>query len=120
MKKATNRHHLVWYRRDYSKGWAKCLRDHWYLHVEIPRDTLHRKIHCEIDHIPVPRAISIKSALDQLQMLEQSGGIHREDNIERRLMVLCALFECIEPKTYDALKKQYDIVCEFYNKKAPK
>lgn len=24
-----------------------------------------------------------------------------------------ALFDYIEPKTYDALKKQYEVVCEF-------
>lgn len=118
-RKSTDRHHLVWYRKDYSKGWAKRLRDHWYLSIEIPRDTLHHRIHYEVAHIPVPRAISIKSALEQLRLLEEYGGINRNDNIEKRLMILCALFECIEPKTYEALKKQYDIVCEFYNKKAP-
>ena len=118
-RKTTDCHHLVWYKRDYSKGWAKRLRDHWYLRVEIPRNTLHRQIHYEVAHIPVPRVISIKNALYQLQILEKHGGIHRDDGIERRLLVLCALFECIEPKTYDALKKQYDIACEFYNKKAP-
>lgn len=118
-KKTTDRHHLVWYKRDYSKGWAKRLRDHWYLCVEIPRDTLHRKIHYEVAHIPVPRVISIKSALNQLDILERYGGISKEDGIEKRLMVLRALFDCAEPKTYEALKKQHEIVCEFYNKKAP-
>lgn len=118
-KKSTDRHHIVWYKRDYAKGYAKRLRDHWYCSVEIPRDTLHRKIHYEVAHIPVPRVQSIKSALYQLELLEQYGGIHKDDSIERRLMVLCALFDCVEPKTYEALKKQYDIVCEFYNKKAP-
>lgn len=117
--KATDRHHLLWYKKDYSKGWAKRIRDHWYCSVEIPRDTLHRQIHYEIAHIPVPRAASIKNALFHLQLLENYDGIKPSDDIERRLMILCALFDCIEPKTYEALKKQYDLVCEFYNKKAP-
>lgn len=113
--KATDRHHLLWYRREYNKGWAKRLRDHWYLSVEIPRDTLHRQIHCEVAHIPVPRVIAIKSALEQLDLLEKFGGISRKDSIEKRLAVLVALFDCIEPPTYDALKKQYEIVCKFYH-----
>ena len=114
--KKTDRHHLLWYKREYSKGWAKRLRDHWYLRVEIPRDTLHHQIHYEVAHIPVPRVISIKSALEQLNLLEKFGGISSNDSIEKRLMVLLALFDCCEPATHAALKKQYKIVCEFYNK----
>ena len=111
--KKTDRHHILWYKRDYSKGWAKRLRDHWYLSVEIPRDTLHRKIHYEVAHIPVPRVSTIKDALYQLQILEQYGGIHADDDIEKRLKVLMALFACCEPATYNALKRQYETVCEF-------
>ena len=114
--KRTDRHHILWYKRDYNKGWAKRIRDHWYCSVEIPRDTLHRTIHYEVAHIPVPRVVSIKDALYQLQLLEQYGGIHHDDNIEKRLKVLMALFDCCEPATYNALKKQYEIVCEFYKK----
>lgn len=114
-KKSTDRHHLLWYRKDYSKGWAKRLRDHWYCSVEIPRDTLHRQIHYEISHIPVPRVVITKSALEQLYSLERYGGISCNDDIRKRLKVLCALFDCAEPRTYEALKRQYDLVCEFYN-----
>lgn len=114
--KPTDRHHLLWYKRDYSKGWAKRIRDHWYCSVEIPRDTLHRQIHYEVAHIPVPRAISIKAALEQLELLERFGGIHHDDPIEKRLMVLMAVFDCCEPATYNAIKKQYEIVCKFYKK----
>lgn len=117
--KKTDMHHLLWCRREYNRGWAKRLRGHWYLSVEIPRDTLHRQIHYEVDHIPVPRVVSIKSALEQFSLLEKFNGISRDDNIEKRLMVLLALFDCAEPATYNALKKQYNVVCKFYNKKAP-
>lgn len=113
--KPTDRHHLLWYRKNYSKGWAKRLRDHWYCSVEIPRDTLHKEIHHKIAHIPVPRVISIKSALEQLNLLEKFGGISKDDNIEKRLQVLLALFDCAEPSTHAALKAQYDIVCKFYH-----
>lgn len=106
-----DRHHLLWYKRDYSKGWAKRLRDHWYCVIEIPRDTLHRKIHNRVEHIPVPRVQSIKFALYQLEVLERLGGIKKDDSIEKRLKVLMALFDCCEPATYRALEKQYE-VCE--------
>ena len=114
-KKSTDRHHILWYKRDYSKGWAKRLRDHPYCSIEIPRDTLHHRIHREVSHIPVPRVITIKSALEQLALLERYGGISKDDRIDKRLLVLMALFDCADPKTYQALKKQYEIVCEFYH-----
>ena len=114
--KKTDRHHILWYKRDYSKGWAKRIRDHWYCTVEIPRDTLHRQIHYEVAHIPVPKVQSIKGALYQLELLEKFGGIHKEDPIDKRIMVLMALFDCVEPKTHEALKKQYEIACKFYHK----
>ena len=107
-------HHILWYKRDYSKGWAKALRDHWYCRITIPQDTLHREIHAKVSHIPVPRVISIKDALFQLQMLERFGGISPEDNFDKRLMVLMALFDCCESATHAALKKQHDIVRKFY------
>lgn len=113
--KPTDKHHILWYRRDYNKGWAKRLRDHPYCSVEIPRDTLHRLIHFEVSHIPVPRVMSIKGALEQLAYLEKYGGISKDDKIDKRLLVLMALFDCVEPKTYEALKKQYETVCEFYH-----
>lgn len=112
----TDKHHLLWYKREYNKGWAKILRDHWYLRVEIPRDTLHKQIHCGVSHIPVPKAINTKAALEQLSLLENFGALHNDDPIDKRLMVLMAVFDCCEPATYAALKKQYEIVCKFYNK----
>lgn len=116
--KAMDKHHIVWSKNDFSKGWPKRLRDHWYLCVKIPRDTLHQEIHCKVSHIPVPKPSNIKIALAQLAILEKFGGICQEDDIEKRVNVLCALFDCVEPATYEALKAQLDIIHEF-NKKAP-
>ena len=114
MKK--DKHHLFYCRHDYIKGWAKTLRSHWYCTVEIPRDTLHKKIHHELERVPIPAAHNVQDALFQLNLLEKFGAIHSYDNIERRLMVLMALFECCEPETHKALKTQYDIVRKFYKK----
>lgn len=116
MKK--DNHHIFYCRHDYAKGWAKILRTHWYCSVEIPKNTLHKRLHLELERVPVPSACNIQSALVQLDLLEKFGAIHSYDDIERRLMVLMALFDCAEPKTHKALKKQDDIVRKFY-KKAP-
>ena len=110
-----DRHHILWPQHDWNKGYAKELRNHWYMTIPIPMNTLHRMIHHEITHIPVPRGITAKDALKQLELLERFGALHTYDNIERRLMVIMALFDCCEPETYDALKKQQELVRKFYN-----
>ena len=109
-----DRHHILWPQHDWNRGYAKQLRDHWYMVIPIPMNTLHRKIHHEISHIPVPRGFIAKQALEQLAMLERFGALHPYDNIEKRLMVIMALFECCEPETHAALKHQQNIVRKFY------
>ena len=109
-----DRHHILWPQHDWNRGYAKELRNHWYMVVPIPMNTLHRTIHHEIVHIPVPRGFIAKQALEQLDMLERHGALHPYDNIEKRLMVIMALFECCEPATHAALKRQQDIVRKFY------
>ena len=115
-----DKHHIFYCRHDYNKGWAKTLRTHWYCTVEIPKNTLHRRIHHEVERVPVPAAVNVQGALFQLNLLEKFGAIHPYDNIERRLMVLMAVFDCCEPETHKALKKQYDIVRKFYKKASSK
>lgn len=109
-------HHILWPRHDWNKGWAKTLREYWYLKIEIPMKTLHRQIHHEMLRVPVPKVSNIKAALFQLSQLEKYEAIHKHDNIEHRLTVLMALFECCEPETYNALKQQLEIVRKFYKK----
>lgn len=77
--------------------------------------SLHRKIHHEVLSIPVPRGVSCKTAFHQLQVLERYNAIHTYDNIEKRLTILMALFECVEPRTYEALKHQRAIVRKHFS-----
>lgn len=114
-KQYKDTHHLFWPQHDFNRGWAKTLRTHWYCRVDIPMLTLHRRIHHEITRVPVPKAISVKGALEQLNLLEKYGAIHPYDNIERRLYVLMALFDCCEPEVHAALKSQYDIVRKHFH-----
>lgn len=111
-----NSHHLCWQRRCWNYGDVKALRSHPYCIVEIPACTLHREIHERINQIPPPSQEGARSALWQLRYLERYGGISESDSIEKRLIVLIALFECSEQPTADAFKKQLEVVREF-NKK---
>lgn len=109
-------HHLLYQKQAWHGGDALvALRDFWYCRAEIPKNTLHRRIHAIVQTIPVPKAINAKSALGQLRTLERYEVIHEDDDIERKLEVLIALFDCSEQPTADALKKQLDIVRKFKN-----
>ena len=119
MPKKIDKHHLLWVRTDWSKGYAHALRGHWYFATDIPRETLHAQIHAELPNIPVPSGQSAKDAYEQVVMLESYGALHKNDPIEKRLRLLIMLFDCTEPKTAEALKRQLDIVRRF-NKKAPR
>ena len=92
------------------------LRNFHYCIVLIPRDTLHRYIHEEIATIHPPKPINAKEALNHLRLLEQHGAINDGDDIEKRLKILIALFDCVELSTTDGLRQQLKIVREFKNK----
>lgn len=106
-------HHIFFMRVHWNKGLPYELRHHWYGIVEIPKRTVHAKIHSLLWSVPVPSDESILSALEQLRLLEKYGVIRETDNIKKRLIVFIGMFECIEQPTADALKEQLRIVCSF-------
>lgn len=108
-------HHLLWRRRDWSRGYAKALRNHWYCMIKIPRDTLHRLIHDEVLKIPVPSGLICRDTLAQLQLLEKANVIHDTDPIEKRLRVLICCLDTGDSPTAEALKRQLEVV-ENYEK----
>lgn len=109
-------HHLCYQKRVWKGGSIGLLRDFWYCRAEVPKNTLHRRIHSIVTSVPVPKAINAKSALEQLRTLERYEVIHENDSIERKLEVLIALFDHVEQPTADAFKKQLDIVHKFHQK----
>lgn len=119
MSKTKNRredsHHLCFPKRQWDIGYAKTLRNHWYFVVSIPRKQLHRQIHHEILGVPLPRNHCAKEAYEQVEMLEKYGSLHPDDPVEKRLKLLIALFECVEPETAEAFKKQLALCREFYH-----
>lgn len=107
-------HHLLWQRRYWGYGDLKTLRLYPYCRLKVPT-YIHREIHERIKTIPSVNQSSAREVLKQLKYLEEYKGISEKDSIGKRLRVLIALFECIEEPTAKALKKQLDIVREFYN-----
>ena len=110
---ALDNHHIFYQRRHYKRGSLFELRNYHYCIIPIPKNTLHMEIHEYLGDIPTPSEINAKAALEQLYLLEDYHAISASDSLEKRLMVLIALFECGEQLTADALKRQLDIVCEF-------
>lgn len=114
-----DRHHILYIRKEWNKGKLDKLRLHPYCIIPLHSDTIHRYIHVHLACIPAPSGGVVDSVLMQLDFLERYGAIGQEDDIEKRLTVLIALFECIAQPTADALKEELRLVREFYHQKAP-
>lgn len=111
---AKDTHHIFYMGKAFSKGALSELRNFFYCRVEIPRNTLHKKIHSAVRTVHPCKSTNAQEVLAQLRTLLRYGAIGENDRIEKRLMVLIALLEYVEPETTDALKKQLDVVREFY------
>ena len=111
-----DKHHIFFTRRAWRSGLAFALRHNPYSIVMIPRATLHKQIHESARSVPVPSNYAIEGAFEQLNLLEKRGAISETDNIEKRLKVFIALFECIADPTANALRKQLEIVQNYYHK----
>lgn len=106
-------HHLCFTRRSWDYGLSRKLRIHPYCRVLIPRDDLHIYIHKNMQYVAVPDDVTTKCALSQLALLAKYGAISGDDDIEKRLLVLTALFECIDQPTANGFREQLRLVREF-------
>ena len=108
-----DRHHILYQRVNWSRGALTILRQYHYCKVYIPRD-LHDRIHENVRNIAPPRLVNVIDALKQLHSLEMYDSINELDDFEKRLKVLIFLFDSIEPETVECLKRQLEIVREYY------
>ena len=119
VKTPYDRHHIFYIRKEWNKGKLDKLRLHPYCIVLLDRDTVHRYLHTHLACIPAPSGRVVDGVLEQLGYLEERGAIGPDDCLEKRLIVLTALFECIAQPTADGLKEQLRLVREFYKKAPP-
>lgn len=111
--KKFDRHHILYQRINWSRGALCILRQYHYCKVYIPRD-LHEKIHENVGNITPPSLVNTIDALKQIKDLEMYDSINELDDFEKRLKVLIFVFESVEPKTVECLKKQLEIVRNYY------
>lgn len=108
-------HHILFQRRHWQQGYAKALREHWYMGKYIPRDTLHRTIHSKIHDVPTPHGRECKKAFEELCRRERDGSINKNDSIEKRINFLIEMWQednC--EATIAILNWQKQIVQKFY------
>ena len=60
--------------------------------------------------IPAIRQSSARSALSELRRLSDAGVLRETDPLSKRIELLIALLDCVEPSAAKALKKQLKIV----------
>ena len=85
---AYDRHHLCFIKKRWNSGSIYALRQFHYCIMLIPKTTLHRFIHENMTHVPVPSELAAKGALEQLRYLEKYGAISDDDPLEKRLNLL--------------------------------
>ena len=106
VKTPYDRHHIFYIRKEWNKG-------------KLDKLSVHRYLHTHLACIPAPSGRVVDGVLEQLGYLEERGAIGPDDCLEKRLIVLTALFECIAQPTADGLKEQLRLVREFYKKAPP-
>lgn len=116
----SNKHHILWQRRYWNSGYLKALREHEYLVVEVPVNTLHHQIHAEMSGIPVMSQSSAKMVLDELTRLQKFGALRLDEPISKRLELLIFMLDGIEASTVKALKKQLRVVISFEQREIEK
>lgn len=116
-----NSHHLLFFRRKWRKEmWSRRLREHHYMEVKIPADTLHQQIHKIMDQgVPKPNEFACEMVWYDLEDLRKNGIIDtRMDGIEQRLNVLIDLLKCSGEDVDDTVKAlltQKYIARKFYD-----
>ena len=109
-------HHLFYVRREWEQGVYAELRKHHYSRALVPKNSLHHDLHVAIKRIPLPEPEVVEEVLRKLDALDEVGALHEEDYIERKLDLFIELFDLKAKATADALRKQLEIVQEYYSK----
>lgn len=108
-----NNHHILWMKNSWNRPWAKRLREHEYLVVNIPINSQHRVVHEKIKCIPVLREDVCQSAYKELDNMWSNGEIAGDDPVSYRINILLSIIEGYNSATTSALKKERQVFAEF-------
>ena len=111
-----NTHHCCFIRRKWGYGHARAIRQMSYCQVPLQKEGLHKFIHENMREVPTPNEAAAEAAYEQLIFLERHGVLHDDDPLERRLMILAALFDCTAQETADGFRKQLSLVQSYKNR----
>ena len=75
---------------------------------------MHEKIHEAVVNINPPSITNAIHALKMIKDLEMYDSIGELDDLEKRIKVLIFMFDSVEPKTVECLKRQLEIVHDYY------
>ena len=106
-------HHFFYPKKDWTKGYAKLLRDHWYCKVYLTRSS-HDTLHARLARMPVPDGKACKVVYYAIVQLEHEGRLHRTDSVAERIRLLKALFRLSDSEMTTALDRQHIILQNIY------
>ena len=119
-RKPEDWHHILFQKRHWQQGYAKALREHWYMGGYIPRDTLHRTIHSKIHDVPTPNGRECRKAFEELCRREQRGLICANDTLDKRIDFLIEMWKNDNCEaTIAILKWQKQVIQKFYERREP-
>ena len=110
-------HHLLWPKSKWDRGYARALRNHDWLRMKIPRETLHTLIHRQVRVIPVPDGKDARKVYEILTRAYNSHEITQKATLEDRLDFL--ILHLSTPSTVAALEQQKEVVHWFYSRGSP-
>ena len=102
-----NVHHLFYYRRWYTRGWIREIRNLSYCKVCL-REHLHETLHAVVPPIPPPTGKTAKliyfAILDGLR----TGEIREDNKPSTRIAFIMSFLRRQDDETFEALSLQYD------------
>ena len=125
MPERRDRHHILWSRKEWTKGKGalKELRGYWYFEVYVPREALHECIHGAVpDGIPPLSEDSAKKVYRHLVEDDEELRLGKDDSISERIKYLITLIStyCKDgEETIEALCRELDAVCSITEERSP-
>ena len=113
-------HHILFQRLHWTEPWAKRLREHRYMRIRVPRDTLHDYIHDKLHDVPVPNEDICEATYLELERLKELGVIDiYHDSFEERLDFLIGFWKQYDNMSFtlEAVRFQARLLKKYRNGK---
>lgn len=110
-----NIHHILWPKRHWKTGYAKKLRDHYYMKY-LMNQWVHENLHANLTTITAPNGSICRKAYEKLCEMDKNGEISEYDKVEKRIDVLVDILKNENCSlTVGDLRQQRDVVKVLYS-----